>query len=187
MRLETQRLILRPLNMNDLHDFHRILSQKEVMQYLPDSTPTLDELREYFLWFFDCYEKNTPDKIIKYTIGVELKDGGCLIGWCGFGPLDFNPDEIELYCGIAQEHWNKGYATEASRAVLDFAFTKVGLDEIVAVVMPVNKASIRMIEKVGLIYRKKVENLPEKFTAYEGDHYYSLTKAEYESMLKKKA
>jgi len=187
MRLETKRLIIRPLDMNDLHDFHGILSQKEVMQYIPDMTPTPEELKGYFEWFFDCYKKNRPDKIIKYTVGIELKESRRPIGWCGFGPLDFNPGEIELYYGIAREHWNRGYATEASLAMLDFAFRAVGLNEIVAVVMPANKASVRVIEKVGLIYRKKVENLPEKFAGYEGDHYYSLTRAEYEMSSGKKS
>jgi ribosomal-protein-alanine N-acetyltransferase len=66
--------------------------------------------------------------------------------------------------------------------LLDYGFRVIGLDRIVAIVMPENIASKRVIEKMGLIYQKQIKNLPEKYKVFEGDYYYSLTKEEYNSI-----
>ena len=96
---------------------------------------------------------------------------------------DFSPEEIEIFYGLAKEYWGKGLATEAGKAVLHYGFDTIGLDEIVAVTHSANVASIRVIEKLGLIYKKKVQGLPKKYSSYEGCLYYSLSRDKYFKML----
>ena len=59
----------------------------------------------------------------------------------------------------------------------------VELDRIVAVTDPRNRASVKVIENLGMIYRRKIEKLPQKFGSYEGCLYYSLSRDEYLQMI----
>ena len=59
--------------MGDLEAVFAIVSNPEVVKYLPENVRSIDQVREAFEWFFDCYEKNRPDRIIKFTVAVELK------------------------------------------------------------------------------------------------------------------
>jgi len=181
MFLETDRLFLRPYTMDDLDQLHKVVSQKEVMKYLPEDVMSLQETKTTLTWIIECYGKNTPQHIVKFSAGVFHKEENRLIGWCGLGPLEFQPSEIEIYYGLSQDCWGQGFATEAAKALLDYGFGVIGLDKIVAIVMPENIASKRVIEKMGMIYQKQIKNLPEKHKAFEGDYYYSLTKEEYQS------
>jgi ribosomal-protein-alanine N-acetyltransferase len=182
MLLETDRLFLRPYTVDDLDQLHNIVSQKEVMEYLPEDVMSLEQTKTTLTWIIECYGKNTAEHIVKFSVGVFHKDEGRLMGWCGLGPLEFEPSEIEIYYGLSRVCCGQGFATEASKALLDYGFRVIGLDKIVAIVMPKNIASKRVIEKMGLIYQKQVKNLPEKYKAFKGDYYYSLTKEEYNSI-----
>ncbi len=182
-RLETARLLIRPFESQDAEALHRIVSQPEVMKYLPEGVMSLNEVKEIISWLLDCYQKNTPECIMKFTLAAFLKEDDRLIGWCGLGPLDFSPKEIEIFYGLSREYWGKGLATEAGKAVLHYGFDTIGLDEIVAVTHSANVASIRVIEKLGLIYKKKVQDLPERYSSYEGCLYYSLSRDKYFKML----
>ena len=178
-RLETARLIIRPFELQDAEEFHGIVSQPEVMRYLPEEVMSLDEVKSIISWLNDGYRKNTPECIMKFTLAVILKESGRLIGWCGLGPLDFSPSEIEIFYGLSSDYWGKGIATEAARAVLHYGFDTIGLDQIVAVTNAENVASIKVIQNLGLTFRRKVGKLPEKHSAYEGSLYYSLSREQY--------
>ena len=177
--LETDRLVHKPFTKNDLEQLHKIVSQKEVVKYLPEDVMSLEETKEILTWLISCYERNSPQKIIKYTVGVYHKEDEKLIGWCGLGPLEFDESEIEVYFGLSQEYWGRGLATESAGAMLGYSFSVIGLDKIVAVVNPENTASKRVIEKLRMTYRKQVKGLPENFKAYEGHLYYSMSRNEY--------
>jgi len=60
--------------------------------------------------------------------------------------------EVEIGYRISEEHRNNGYATEAAKAIIQFAFENVGLDVLVAIVKPENIPSRRVIEKLGFTY-----------------------------------
>lgn len=84
---------------------------------------------------------------------VVHKDSGKMIGRCGLGFLDNTP-EVELGYVLDKSYWHMGLATEASLATLKYGFLKVQLDQIVAIALPENIASRRVIEKVGMKYQK---------------------------------
>jgi len=97
----------------------------------------------------------------KYGYGrwaTFLKDGMQFIGWAGLAYLpEF--DEIDLGYRFMTKYWGRGIATEASRAILDYAFDELKLSRIIAIAMKENKASIKVMEKVGMEF--------EKFAPYE--------------------
>ncbi len=64
-------------------------------------------------------------------------------------------DKVDLGYRLKKEYWGMGYATEASKAIIDHGFNVLNLDLIIAIALPENKASIRIMEKVGMIYDKQ--------------------------------
>ncbi len=179
VRIETDRLILRPYELSDDRDLHELVSQPEVMEFIPEDPMTLQEARRIIAWLQECYPKNTPQKIIKWTLAMVFKETDKVIGSCGLGPLDFSPDETELFYALRKEYWGRGLATEASRAILKYAFETIKIERLVAVTMPANVGSVKVIEKLGLRFEKKVPGLSEEFADYEGDLYYAMTRNEY--------
>lgn len=179
MRLETERLIVRAYTMADLEDLYAIVSQKEVMEHLPEGILSREQTEKTLKWIIDCYGKNRPEKIVKFSAGVVEKATNRVVGWCGLGPLEFDESKIEIYYGLSRSHWGQGMTTEAAKALLDYGFQTIDLGKIVAIVQPENIASQKVIEKLGLIYRKRVLGLPVQFKFYEGLLFYSLTREEY--------
>ena len=172
-------MIIRQFTIADLDSLQIILSDEAVVKYIPEDTMTIGEVKDILTWLIGCYGKNTPQRIIKFTVAIELKDKGKLIGWCGLGPLEIAPDEIELYYGLAQDQWDKGFATEAGKAILGYGFSEFNLEKIVAVVNPTNLGSVKVLEKLGMIFIGEVKGLEPKFKFYEGDRYYRLQKDDY--------
>jgi len=96
-----------------------------------------------------------------------------VIGYCG---LFFFPDiegqaEVEIGYRLARSVWGKGYATEAAKAVRDYAFNVLRLERLIAMIDPSNIASIRVAEKIGMHYEKEV--MFEGYT--HPDHVYVIT------------
>jgi ribosomal-protein-alanine N-acetyltransferase len=173
--IETPRVLLRPFNRGDLPDFIRIASQEEVLKFLPGSDRmTPEELEDVFGWLLRCYETNTCERIEKYTLPIVLKDTGEIVGWCGLGPLQFDGSQIEIYFVISSEYWGMGLATEAACALLAYAFDRLGLQRVVAVVNPANRASIRVIHKLGMRREATIEGLGAAHREYENYVLYSL-------------
>ena len=84
---------------------------------------------------------------------VELRENGELIGFLGLSIPSFEAHftpAVEIGWRLASCHWNKGYATEGARAVLKYGFLTLNLPEIVSFTVVNNKASRRVMEKIGL-------------------------------------
>jgi RimJ/RimL family protein N-acetyltransferase len=81
---------------------------------------------------------------------VDTKDTGDFVGQCGLWLAEETGPEIELAYHFTPASWNHGYATEAARAVLAYAFGPLGLRRVVAFVGPENGASCRVAEKVRM-------------------------------------
>jgi GrpB-like predicted nucleotidyltransferase (UPF0157 family)/predicted acetyltransferase len=82
---------------------------------------------------------------------VVERASGEVIGHCGLQHLEGGP-EIEVGWALLPSRWGRGYATEAARTAVAFGFDTVGLDEIVAVTLPDNDRSRRVMEKLGMTY-----------------------------------
>jgi len=178
LRLETERLIIRAYTENDFMESFQLMQDKELFEYKPMDVMSIDEFRELFDFIMAMNEVEF-DGDYKYSFIVSLKETGENIGWVGIGGMDTDHAVKEIYYLISRKHQCKGYATEASKAMLEFGFNTIGIDEIVAVCMKENIASKRVIEKSGLKFRYIQEGLTGEFECCNGDSFYSLTKEEY--------
>jgi RimJ/RimL family protein N-acetyltransferase len=84
-----------------------------------------------------------------WSWAIERKDRVGFLGMCLLRPLD-GTEFICMGWRLLRQHWGQGFATEASRAVLDHAFRVLGIELVVAIVDPRNFASIRVAEKIRL-------------------------------------
>jgi ribosomal-protein-alanine N-acetyltransferase len=150
-KIETQRLILRQALATDLQDWaNNIFAVPKVIQYMPkrDMTPLQRAERA-----FNNYNRLWEEHGIGGWI-ITNKQDGRFIGSIEIEYLD-ETCEYELgYC-MGKDHWGKGIMTEAARAVVRFGFERAKLDRIIAVVIPENIASWRVLEHIGFVYEKK--------------------------------
>ena len=124
-------------------------------------------------WLQNCLERYYQTWGFGPYAVVE-KDTQGVIGYCG---LFYFPDvggqpEVEVGYRLARSAWGKGYATEAARAVRDFAFATLGIKRLIALIDSSNIASIRVAEKIGMHYEKDV--MFEGYT--HPDHVYVITR-----------
>ena len=148
-RLETDRLTLRPVRPDDLHHFAPMDADPEVMRYVGDGLP---RDREQCAASLDRMVATWRDR--GYGIfALTRRDTGTVIGWAGLAVPVFLPQilpAVEIGWRLHRDHWGAGYATEAARAVLPFAFGEAGLDRLVSIRHPDNGASGRVMDKLGM-------------------------------------
>ena len=82
---------------------------------------------------------------------VEVVGGAPFIGFTGIARVPFRPEWIEVGWRLAREHWGQGYAPEAARAALAWGFANLPVDEIVAMTVPSNVKSQRVMAKLGMV------------------------------------
>jgi RimJ/RimL family protein N-acetyltransferase len=149
-RLETERLILRRWDVaRDLDAYAAICADPEVMRFIGDgSVATRDEVAERL----DQYEMNWRERGFG-IFALERRDKGEFIGNTGLAIPDFLPEilpAVEIGWRLGRAHWNQGYATEAARAALAFAWDPVGLDRVVSVHAVGNDPSGNVMQKIGM-------------------------------------
>jgi ribosomal-protein-alanine N-acetyltransferase len=182
--IETDRLFLRPFTMADLSSFRAIASEEAVLRFLPPSDRmTPEQMHAVLNWLTRCYKTNTREHIEKFTLPMVLKNSGKIAGWCGLGSLEFDESQVELYFVVSGEHWGKGLATEAGAALLKYAFGELSLRRVVAVVNPGNRASVRVIEKLGMRREGPVKGMRPEHVHYEGHVLYSMGARDHFRML----
>lgn len=165
MILETERLILRPFTMADLNAHQAaVYGDSLVTQYLPGGAPwALHETATLLAYWIEHQERHgfAPWAVIE-------KQSGAHLGHCGLMHIPRAPDgAVELMYALAKPAWGVGYASEAAAASIRFGFETVGLDEIIAVAIPENESSRRVMEKIGMHY------------AATDDRYYGVDLARY--------
>jgi RimJ/RimL family protein N-acetyltransferase len=147
--LATQRLILRPFALDDLDHLAAILADPDVTRYLPGGNPrTRDQTEKTLRFIIDHWEQHGFG-----WWAVVAQANHELIGWCGLKLID-TTGEVEVLYLFAKSHWGKGYATEAAAASLRYGFEELRLERIIALAVPENAASRRVMEKLGMQYEK---------------------------------
>ena len=145
--IETERLILREWQNEDLLAFSRINQNPKVLEFLP-APMTMEETADWI--------KRIQQHFKKHGYGLyvaTLKNTGELIGHIGLNIPTFESHFtpcVEIGWRLASEHWGLGYATEGAKAVLEYGFDHAGLKEIVSFTVPANKRSIAIMEKIGM-------------------------------------
>ncbi|MEL7531040.1 MAG: GNAT family N-acetyltransferase [Bacteroidota bacterium] len=147
--IETERLLLREITLADKEEMFQLHANAEVQKYTGE--PPLESMAE-----MEQAIRTRVSDYKKYGYGrwaSFLKNDGQFIGWAGLAYLpEF--DEIDLGYRFLPQYWGMGFATEASQAILKYGFDKLELSRIIAIAMKENKASIRVMEKVGMEFDK---------------------------------
>jgi len=144
-KLETERLLLRPITMKDAPDIFAYASNPEVTKYVRFVThKSIKDTHAFIRRVQTSYRKGvTP------LWGMQLKASGRLIGASGFLQCP-NPDQrAELGYVINPDYWGEGYVTEAAKALCDFAFREMKVNRIEAGTIVGHVASARVLEKCG--------------------------------------
>lgn len=149
--IETERLYLRELTIEDGENLYHLNSDIEVLKFTGDVSFKSAESAKIFLKNYDHYKK--------YGFGrwaVIDKTNDDFLGWCG---LKYTLDRNEYDIGFRffKIHWNKGFATESAAACLTLGFQKFQMKVIVGRAMKENKGSIRVLEKIGLTYLRSFD------------------------------
>jgi len=147
--LETERLVVREWEPEDAGAAFAVCGDAEVMRYIGDGRPWAD-MRQSHEWIGRGREAYAARGWGRWAV-VE-KAGGEVVGSCGFG-LPSDASEVEFGYVFGRAHWGKGYATEAARACLRYGFERLGFDEVIASVDPLNLPSAKVLEKVGFELR----------------------------------
>jgi ribosomal-protein-alanine N-acetyltransferase len=158
--LETDRLLLRPFEISDAEELFDMDKNPSVHDYLwQKPVQHIDEVYTYIKMVQKQYEENGIGRF-----STILKDTNELIGWTG---IKFINDHIEngnsnFYdygYRLNPKFWNKGYATEASLAWLDYGFNQMKIDVMNAYTHAENNASNRVLAKIGMTF---IENYPDE-------------------------
>ena len=161
--LETERLLLRTMVAADLDDLLGIFGDPAVMAAFRE--PPLDR-EQVQRWL----ERNLDHQRERgYGLfAVCLRTNDRLIGDCGLELMEVSGERVaELGYDFRRDCWNRGYATEAARAVRDFAFGTLCIPRLVSLIQPGNPASERVAQKVGLKRAGQIQRDDRTYLRYE--------------------
>lgn len=148
--LTTERLILRPLTLDDTDALLAVWGDAETMRFYP-APLNREQMQERIEAQIARYATGTGQ------LAVLLKDTGELIGGCGpvWHAVE-GIEELEVGYHLRRDHWGKGYAPEAARAVLDYAASALRKYDCISLIRTGNQASRRAAEKNGAVLEKIV-------------------------------
>lgn len=151
--IETQRLILRQWEANDLESLHRIVSDPTTMSFWP--TPFTREATEAWI---ACSLKSYRDNGFGRW-AVQLRESDEIIGDCGIIRAEVNGVmEYDLGYIIHHPHWRKGYGYESAAECMRYGFETLGINRFVANMATDNIASARVAEKLGMQLERTFNN-----------------------------
>jgi [ribosomal protein S5]-alanine N-acetyltransferase len=156
---ETSRLLLRQFTGTDAPLVQQLNSNPNVLKYLDE--PPLETVEQAFYILNTIILPQYKNNLGRWAIHVKTTNE--FIGWCG---LKYRPglDEIDLGYRLLQQHWGNGYAFEAAKHSLDYAFQQLHLKTIIGRAHIDNLASLKILEKIGMQFIKEeiIDDCPVK-------------------------
>ena len=145
--LRTDRLLLRPYIEEDFNAFFEFISDTEAIRYLrfTPEQKTREDAEAFFKEVIDSYGGPTP----LFVLAITCQETGQYMGSCGLMPLA-DGTGVECYYVLLRGYWGRGFASEATNALIDYAFKELRIDRIVALVRPENHHSQRVAERLGM-------------------------------------
>jgi RimJ/RimL family protein N-acetyltransferase len=140
--LRTSRLLLRPWGDEDTAPCVEMSSDPAVMEYLPPAGEA------WAAWARAHWDEHGYGQWV-----AEIPGEASFIGVAGLAAVSYEAHftpAVEVAWRLARAYWGQGYATEAARAALDYGFEELGLSEIVALTVPANQRSRRVMERLGM-------------------------------------
>ena len=160
--LETERLNLRHLTVDDLDPLAEIQSDPEVMRYFPSGPRTREETRRDLERCMALQDQHG------FSLWAAIdKSDGRLVGRCGLLPQALQGrEEVEIAYMIARSHWGLGLASESARSIRDHGFDRLGLERLVSIIHRDNLASRRVAEKTGLRPERTIQFMNHRCWLY---------------------
>lgn len=147
-RLHTGRLLLRRIGILDLPRLAELYQDPEVMHFVGRRTRTVDESRLFLQRMIDHW---TAHGFGFFAVFDRVEgEQGPLLGRVGLGYLE-NTGQVELGYLFGRAHWSRGYGTECARRLLRWGFEELRLPRVVAIAEPENLASLRVMQKAGMV------------------------------------
>ena len=151
--LATDRLNIRPLEMEDAETLHAFWANAEVRRYLWDgkilAMETVRAIIRQSIADFDAHGFGFFALDLKATLPA-------LVGFCGFRRFE-DGDQIEMLFGILPEYWGEGFVTEAAREVLRHGFVEAGITRVIAAADTPNQRSVRVLMRLGMLFQARRE------------------------------
>ncbi len=147
MRITTDRLVLREFTSGDWPDVLAYQCDSRYLRFYPWSDRTESGVRAFVQMFLD---EQQLEPRLRFQLAITLADGGALIGNCGIRRKSENNSEADIGFELSPEYWGQGYATEATRALIDLGFGEWGLHRVSSWCIADNVASVRALERLGL-------------------------------------
>ena len=148
----TKRTVLRRFSEGDADPMIAVFGDPDVMRF-GDGPQSVDWIRCWIDQFIERYDL--------WGFGpwvIVLRESQTPIGYCGlfrFDDINGQP-EIELGYRLAKKYWARGLATEAGRAARNVAIDQLGIERLISLIDPDNRRSIRVAEKLGMVYTDDV-------------------------------
>lgn len=173
--ITTDRLVLRRFTVEDADAmFHTWASDEEVTRYMRwDAHKTVDDTERVISAWVDNYAKADF-----YLWAVTLKEMGSLIGTLALFCVNSADSCYEVAYCIGKAHWNKGYVTEALKAVIDFGLEAVGINRIEAYHSINNPGSGKVMQKCGMRYEGCARQKYKSHMGYEDCDMYAVLKSD---------
>jgi len=179
IRIETERLIIRNFNESDISQLYRMVNNEAIMKYVPFAKERkLEECKELMKRILDRYKESTISKFKGFLLLVGSKDNNECVGFVGLFPLTYDISENELFYGLFEEYYGKGYATEIGKAVIEYGFKNINMNKIVATVNKDNEVSKRVLDKMGMYFEYEIDDEEAKDSSYDGELMYSIKRVD---------
>ena len=176
--IETERLILRRFEYTDDEAMLKYWVADEAIQslYAEPVYTTKEEVKGLLDKYITSYEKADY-----YRWAITTKETGECIGQIAYFLVDNKNHFAEIEYCIGSAFQCKGFATEATKAVIAYGFEKMNLHKVQISVKTINAASKRVIEKCGFVYEGTLRDYFFMKDAYVGRLYFSILRSEYEA------
>lgn len=173
--LETERLLLRKITMEDAYDMFAYCSDEEVAKYVTwNAHKNIEDTETFIASILENYQDHKPA-----PWGIVLKENNRLIGTVGFTSMNPIHHSAEIGFALSRNNWGKGIMTEAVKEIIKYGFETLHLNRIQAMCFKDNIASERVMIKSGMSYeglhRQKIFNNGR----YIDVKLYSILKEEY--------
>jgi [ribosomal protein S5]-alanine N-acetyltransferase len=178
--LNTDRLLLREIALNDANAIYEIYSDPAVAEF--DSfapVRTIGEARN----IIHNYRKDFREKK-QIRWGIVRKADNNMIGTCVFMNMDHTSRRCEVGCGLVSSEWNKGFMAEALEPIIDYGFEVFDFNRIEAYIISGNSASVRLFRKLGFSYEGVVREREYFKGSFHNEIIMSMLRSDYDKISK---
>ena len=176
--IETERLSLKPFCKDDLDIIFKLYSDRKIMHYMPNEYMDINAAEAHLNKIIKAWEekpqtdyemlvisKQNEEKIGRCRIHIDCETNSAMIGWL-----------------LLEKEWNKGYATEITRALIDYSFDMLNVRRVCALCHPDNISSWKVLEKCNMrreaYYKEKCKYIKDGIVSWQDELEYAILKTE---------